>query len=411
MLGKFLSISQFFKKFKLIENVSLLEIGPVTTNTIIAALQAASEYDFPLFLIASRNQIDKDEFGGGYVHGWDQKRFVAGVKKLAEENGFPQAIYFCRDHGGPWQRDEELNEALAHGESLSRGKSSFFSDIEAGFDILHVDPTKNPFLKDSSDGIKVIIKDTVELIKAAEEKRKLLKMPEVSYEVGTEDIKGGLTQISKFKKFIAELKTHLQNNGLPLPDMVVGQTGTLTKLDGNYGFFQPDTAAQLSGIAKENRCLLKEHNADYLDEETLKMHPVLGISTVNVAPEFGVAETKSLIRLSYLSREGKKFRTRLKESVFSESRWQKWLPENLKDIAGMDFEKNPALSYKIMASCGHYYIEKEDVIKAKREMFRDISRIEGFEPEKEIINSIKQSILKYVKAFNMTNLNKKLEDS
>ena len=139
-------------------------------------------------MIASRNQVDKEELGGGYLSGWDQPGFVSGVKALDEIHAFPKAVCFCRDHGVPWQRDKELDQKIPHAEAMDFGKSSFLADLKAGFDLFHIDPTKNPFLK--------------------------------------------------------------------------------------------------------------EHNTDYLDEETLKMHPVIGISSANVAPEFGVTETKSLLRLS-----------------------------------------------------------------------------------------------------------------
>ncbi|MDO9574178.1 MAG: class II D-tagatose-bisphosphate aldolase, non-catalytic subunit, partial [Candidatus Contubernalis sp.] len=149
MLGDFLPLREFLEKFQEIENVTLMGIGPVSTNTIIASLSAAAEYDFPLFLIASRNQVDKEELGGGYLSGWDQQGFVNGVKELAEMHGLPRVVYFCRDHGGPWQRDKELNQKIPHEEAMNFGKTSFLADLKAGFDLLHIDPTKNPFLKEA----------------------------------------------------------------------------------------------------------------------------------------------------------------------------------------------------------------------------------------------------------------------
>jgi len=141
----------------------------------------------------------------------------------------------------------------------------------------------------------------------------------------------------------------------------VGQTGALVKMDNNYGFFNPDVAGQLAAIARENGFFLKEHNADYLDEESLKIHPVLGISSLNAAPEFGVTETKVLMRLSYLVPSGELFRRTLSEKVFSDNRWQKWLPADLKDIKPVELWKDPALAYKATASCGHYYLDQPDV--------------------------------------------------
>ena len=83
-------------------------VGPMSYNLLRAGLELAKEKDFPLILIASRNQVDSDRFGGGYVCGFDQKRFVETTSKIADEIGFDGLCYFCRDHGGPWQRDKEM---------------------------------------------------------------------------------------------------------------------------------------------------------------------------------------------------------------------------------------------------------------------------------------------------------------
>ncbi len=406
MLGDFLTLREFLERFRKIKNVTLLGIGPVSTNTIIAALSTAAEYDFPLFLIASRNQVDKKELGGGYLSGWDQAGFVNGVRELAEKHGFPKAIYFCRDHGGPWQRDRELNGKMPHDEAMAIGKASFLADLEAGFDLLHIDPTKNPFL--NKESLETILRDTVELIAASEQARKELNLPEVAYEVGTEDIRGGLTRSEKYREFLVTLKKELSAKNLPLPDFIVGQTGTLVKLDGNYGFFNPDVARKLASIARENGCFLKEHNTDYLDEETLKTHPVIGISSANVAPEFGVTETKSLLRLSYRAPSGEAFRKVLTERVFSETRWQKWLPENLKNIPSDDFRKDAGLTYKALVSCGHYYLDNPEALELKEKFFREISAKSRTNPGQEVIESIKKAILRYVDAFNLAGLNKEV---
>mgnify|MGYP002235894415 CR=1 FL=1 len=95
--------------------------------------------------IASRNQVDMDEMGAGYVNGWDQTRFAADIKKVADEVGYTGPYYLCRDHGGPWQRDEERNAHLPEDEAMELARKSFVADMEAGFDLLMVDPTKDPY--------------------------------------------------------------------------------------------------------------------------------------------------------------------------------------------------------------------------------------------------------------------------
>ena len=59
----------------------------------------------------------------------------------------------------------------------------------------------------------------------------------------------------------------------------------------------------------KNNVFLKEHNADYLSNEALSWHPRLGIHAANIAPEFGVTETRALLNiletnnLEYLAEE------------------------------------------------------------------------------------------------------------
>ena len=44
------------------------------------------------------------------------------------------------------------------------GKESYLADIEAGFDLLMIDPTKDPFEVGKVIPLEIVIKRTVELI-------------------------------------------------------------------------------------------------------------------------------------------------------------------------------------------------------------------------------------------------------
>ena len=90
------------------DSATILGIGPMSKNCVQATLELSKDEDFPVMFIASRNQVDSDEFGGGYVNGWDQKRFATAVEEVAKEIGYDNFYYLCRDHGGPWQRDKEM---------------------------------------------------------------------------------------------------------------------------------------------------------------------------------------------------------------------------------------------------------------------------------------------------------------
>ena len=117
-------------KLKKEEKASMLGIGPMSNILIKASIKLAKEKDFPLMFIASRNQVDLQELGGGYVCNWDQKSFSDDIKKIAKEEGFDGLYYLCRDHGGPWQRDKERKDHLPEDEAMELGKKSYIADIE-----------------------------------------------------------------------------------------------------------------------------------------------------------------------------------------------------------------------------------------------------------------------------------------
>lgn len=74
-----------------------------------------------------------------------------------------------------------------------------------------------------------------------------------------------------------------------------GQTGTLTRLTSNVGSYDRATAGTLSRIVEKYGTGLKEHNGDYLSNEILLEHPIIGVTAMNVAPEFGLVETEALL--------------------------------------------------------------------------------------------------------------------
>lgn len=80
---------------------TLLGIGPMSSNLLEAPFQLAKQKDCPLMFIASRNQMDADELGGGYVCAWDQQRFSEDIAKISRKCEFDGLYYLCRDHGAP----------------------------------------------------------------------------------------------------------------------------------------------------------------------------------------------------------------------------------------------------------------------------------------------------------------------
>jgi len=313
------------------EKFTMLGIGPMSKPLLKATLELAQEKDFPIMLIASRNQVDSDEFGHGYVRNWDQDRFVADVEEVEKEIGFTGLCYLCRDHGGPWQRDEERNAKLPVDEAMERCVRSYKHDMEAGFDLLHIDPTKDPEFAMGTVPFELVISRTVDIIEELEKFRKEKGLPEIGYEAGTEETNGGLTSVDAFSSFIDELVARLAEKGIKAPEFVVGQTGTLTRLTENVGNFNRENAALLSSNAAKHGVGVKEHNGDYLSDKILLEHPVLGITAMNVAPEFGTVETRAYLELARVEERCVAAEKRsnivaemARDAVKSE-RWRKWV--------------------------------------------------------------------------------------
>jgi tagatose-1,6-bisphosphate aldolase non-catalytic subunit AgaZ/GatZ len=135
-MRKSLVLKNFLKKRK----CTFLNIGPMSKNIVDTAIDISDKYNIPLTLIASRRQIDNENFSGGYVNNWNTKTFADYVKKKSKKKN----IFLARDHGGPWQNDIEVNNNYGLKKAMDSSKESFKSDIEAGFDFLHLDTSIDP---------------------------------------------------------------------------------------------------------------------------------------------------------------------------------------------------------------------------------------------------------------------------
>lgn len=398
------------------DRASMLGIGPMSRTLIKSSMILAKEKDFPLMFIASRNQVDAKELGGGYVCNWDQKGFANAIKEVAEEVDFTGLYYLCRDHGGPWQRDNERNDHLPEDEAMKLGKQSYLEDLLNGFDLLHIDPTKDPYVVGKSIDMDVVINRTLELIEYVEKERKARNLPEISYEVGTEETNGGLTSQDSYEMFIKKLTDELVKRELPLPCFIVGQTGTLTRLTENVGKFDMTTSKELADIAKKYGVGLKEHNGDYLDDSILLEHPALGITGMNVAPEYGTVETQAYLKLIEVEQnlyngglisEKSNLDRVLKEESVKSGRWKKWMVDGKDKLSFEEILEDSELMYMITEISGHYTFNNDLVKSEIQNLFNNLNSA-GIDGEQYVINKIKDSIDKYVKCFNLQGFTSKI---
>lgn len=395
------------------EKFTMLGIGPMSRPLLKATLELAKEKDFPIMLIASRNQVDSDEFGHGYVRGWDQDRFVADVKAVEEEIGFNGLCYLCRDHGGPWQRDEERKAQLPVNEAMERCIRSYKHDMVSGFDLLHIDPTKDPEFAMGTVPFELVIDRTVEIIEELENFRKENNLPEIGYEAGTEETNGGLTSVDAFSDFIDKLVARLNEKGIKAPEFVVGQTGTLTRLTENVGNFNRENAALLSSNAAKHGVGVKEHNGDYLSDKILLEHPVLGITAMNVAPEFGTVETRAYLELAKVEKRTvaaekcSKVEDEMARDAVKSERWRKWMVGDTATATVEQVLENKELTAQITDICGHYTYETPAVKAEIEKMLSNLKEV-GVDGESYVNYMLKNSIDRYAYCFGMHGLTSKL---
>lgn len=404
-------------KMKKEERASMLGIGPMSKTLIKASILLAKEKDFPLIFIASRNQVDSKELGGGYVCNWDQKAFSNAIKEIANEVGFDGLYYLCRDHGGPWQRDKERKDHLPEEEAMKLGKQSYIADLENGFDLLHIDPTKDPYVVGKVIDVNVVLRRTVELIEYVEKERIARKLPEISYEVGTEETNGGLTSVESYEFFIQELLKELDKKGLPHPCFIVGQTGTLTRLTENVGHFNAKASKELSDVAKKYEVGLKEHNGDYQDEGILLAHPALGITAMNVAPEYGTVETRAYLKLIELEEmlfvEGiiskkSNLKNCIRKEAVASRRWEKWMTDDTVSKSTEELLQDENIINTITDISGHYTFNNDSVKKEIENLFSNLSEA-GVNAEEYVIYKLKESLDRYVECFNLKGYTSRLK--
>jgi len=392
---------------------TLIGLGALSTNGIQAALEAGRDWDFPVIFLTSRNQVEAKSLGGGYVCGWDQQALAAAIRRGCEQTGFEGFCYVCRDHGGPWQRDEEYRASLPVEQAMERAVTSYRTDIAAGFDLLHIDPTKDPFIAQLPD-LTVVSERAVQLIRACEEWRTETGAGKVCYEVGTEETVGGLTSPESFEGFIVELLARLRAEGLPRPLFIVGQTGTLIKMRQNIGQYDAASARELSRIARRHGLAFKEHNSDYLPADNLAQHPKWGITGANFAPSLGHAETAAYLELARqeerLGAEPSGFHQTLSDAAFSCGRWRKWLPPEHEGLDDHAVRSDPALFHDAVRTAGHYVLDVPAVAAAGERMFCNLKEAGVVpDPQRYVVDRVKAVIGAYARALGLFGITSRLQ--
>jgi tagatose-1,6-bisphosphate aldolase non-catalytic subunit AgaZ/GatZ len=377
---------------------------PNSLSVIRAALKSAKRCKAPIKFAATLNQVDLD---GGYT-GLTPSEFVRTIRLHARNLNVSSPVIIAIDHGGPWLKDVHNRERWPYSKTMSAVKESFEAAIEAGYDLIHVDPTIDITLTGGKNiSIDVVAERTLELIAHAEKFRLRNNYPRISYEVGTEEVHGGLADMDVFKQFLELLKQGLKQMGLPdvWPCFVVGKVGT----DLHTTTFDPMVARQLTEIAKIYGSLIKGHYSDNVINP--EAYPESGMGAANIGPEFTEMEYDALIELEHIQQtlftDGKiakpvAMKKKLWESVVKSGRWRKWLHA---DENPNDFNANSCERQEWLIKTGCRYIwEDPEVVSTRARLYQNLS-IQGINAAAIVESSIESAMDRYFYKFNLVGLN------
>ncbi len=309
------------------------------------------------------------------------------------------------DHGGPWLKDKQTIEKWPLERAMQGVKDSLTACIDAGYDLLHIDPTVDRTLaRGETISIDTVSGRTGEMINHAERHRRSKDLPRISYEVGTEEVHGGLADMNTFRRFLKGLRQGLDKCGLQdvWPCFIVGKVGT----DLHTTLFDPVVASELVKTAAEYGSFIKGHYTDGV--ENPEDYPQSGMGGANVGPEFTEAEYFSLKKLTMSEgefvRQGKLesesgLMQALEDAVVASGRWEKWRQagEQGKKFSELAEERREWL---VRTGC-RYIWTAGGVLEARGQLYANMSAM-GIDAEAEVIGDIARSMDKYFEKFNLT---------
>lgn len=291
-------------------------LGPMSLNIVDCVNEINNENNKCLIgLIPSRRQI---EYTGGYVNNWTTNQFSSYVKNNSK------FTILQRDHGGRMQ-----------GNDSDDGKESYKQDIENEFTILHIDPWK------SAESLKDGCLKTIEDINYCLDLNKNIK-----FEVGTEEAIYPYDENAL--EFILNFLKESLNHKFDSIEYAVVQGGTKLKNSINIGEYNLSKLESMCNIADKFGLKSKEHNGDYLTKYQIDAKFGKGLSAINIAPEFGVEETKALLALMDTQQIDEFYNICL-----DSKKWKKWVSNNF-DLSNKQ---------ELIKICGHYNFTSEFMTK------------------------------------------------
>jgi len=323
-------------------NLAKIYIGPVTQNVIDAVIEFVEETNISIGFIPSRRQI---EWSGGYT-GYNTFDFIKYVKSKTNK------VLLCRDHGGLFQG--QFSKIKGVTPTKSEDLKSLICDAISGVDIIHIDPWKKYSKPEQYElGLNETVNNII-LINQINDK--------IKFEIGTEEAIKPYVDNDLFR-LLNDIEYELGDIFRKNVKYVVIQSGTRLEGTKNIGKFDLEKLKDMVKVCKHFNIFSKEHNGDYLSDEEIKIRFDNGLDAINIAPEFGVIETKVLLD----NIKNKKDFEKIYDICLTGGNWKKWIPSEY------HVKRHLEDSHKkhLIEICGHYHNKEiKEIIKIDNEIIK-----------------------------------------
>ncbi|MCG7414646.1 hypothetical protein MHK74_08715 [Microbacterium aurum] len=329
-------------------------------------------------LIVSRRQVDCRGLEPGYVSGWTTEGLA---DELLSVNG---PVLLCRDHGGPWQGNAEASVELE--EALARASMSIRADIDAGFDLIHIDTSREArgaaAFDDALDRLEALYREAVDYADRVGR--------EVCFEVGFEEQSTSVTDALTNENILERMLDRL--GGLPKPTYFVLQTGTLVRGGRNVGDLTSEErhAATVESIrasvdsVRSAGLHVKAHNADYLDFDAIASLASAGVHALNIAPELGTTQTRVIMDTA-MAVAGRSTLREFQDIAYESDRWRGWTDD-------------PSVSRRVAAQLAGHYIMSDPRVRRMISILDLALQPSGESLDSRVDDALREVVDRYLEA-------------
>lgn len=112
---------------------------------------------------------------------------------------------------------------------------SFYEDIDAGFELLHIDVSRDWHYNDRVN-LETAVQRTIIILNNLENYRKQNNINKIIYEISLEETGNENCTVDEFEHYVKGMMGGFKKVGIEtFPKIIVGNTGTFVRMDQNVG--------------------------------------------------------------------------------------------------------------------------------------------------------------------------------